>query len=225
MSCTWAASAVPAARCWNVCWAVAGWANVGELVDLPRSVAVNDERCGCGEPLHECPFWSAVGDLALRRLGRRRVRRLAELRTVVARQRQVPPCCCAGARRPGGRATAALVREYQEGYGAIYRAVGERQRCSTVVDASKGPAHGVALGAGGPGVADRASPSRSSTWCGTRVAVAYSWSRRSITRTQAIGGAAEDMWRLGRALGGPVVALQAEIELVRSRGRACARAG
>jgi hypothetical protein len=44
--------------------AAPGWVNVGELVDLARSVAPGDELCGCGQPFSTCPMWTRVGDLA-----------------------------------------------------------------------------------------------------------------------------------------------------------------
>ena len=43
---------------------IPGWTNVGELVDLPRSVFVHQENCGCGEPFLTCPMWSQVGERA-----------------------------------------------------------------------------------------------------------------------------------------------------------------
>ena len=42
----------------RVLGAVPGWVNVGELVDLARSVAPADELCGCGVSFSACPVWS-----------------------------------------------------------------------------------------------------------------------------------------------------------------------
>ena len=42
-----------------------GYVNVGELVDLFRRVAAEDERCGCGERFSTCPFWREVGERLL----------------------------------------------------------------------------------------------------------------------------------------------------------------
>ena len=44
--------------------AAPAWVNVGELVDLARSVARTDELCGCGEPFSRCPVWTQVGEAA-----------------------------------------------------------------------------------------------------------------------------------------------------------------
>lgn len=189
-----------------------GWTNVGELVDLPRSVTVNHERCGCGEPFDDCPLWSAVGERAFGGWDTPAVRRLAELRLTVGRQRQLPRLLLRGALPTSSKSFSSLVREYQEGYGAIYRAVQEVTGCDTIVDASKGPAHGVALAG-----AESYSLSMLNLVRDPR-AVAYSWSRRSLTRTQATG-APEEMWRISAARSAAQwTALQSEIELVRARG-------
>src|ERR1700761_6524306 len=45
----------------RVLGAAAGWTNVGELVDLARSVAPADELCGCGLRFSRCPVWVEVG--------------------------------------------------------------------------------------------------------------------------------------------------------------------
>lgn len=41
--------------------AVEGVATLGEVVHLPARGLVDGEGCACGEPLDQCPFWSAVG--------------------------------------------------------------------------------------------------------------------------------------------------------------------
>lgn len=190
-----------------------GWTTVGELVDLPRSVTVNHERCGCGEPFDECPVWSAVGEHAFGGWDAPAVRRLAELRMVVGRQRQLPRLLMHHALPSRDQAFGALVREYQEGYGAIYRAVRAVTGCDTIVDASKGPAHGVALAG-----AESYSLSLLNLVRDPR-AVAYSWSRRRLTRTQAIGGP-DEMWQVSASRSAAQWSvLQGEIELVRARGR------
>jgi hypothetical protein len=215
--------------------ALPGWTHVGELVDLARSVTVKQERCGCGEPFTECPVWSAVGERAFGGWDVPEVRRLAELRLLVARQRQLPRllrhhAAATAPARTGPRAEAraglrtratggsdagfsALVAEYQEGYGRIYRAVAEVTGSEVVVDASKGPAHGVALAGGSSYDLSMLNLVRDPR------AVAYSWSRRSIARPQA-GAEPDDMWRISPLRSAAQWSgLQAELELVRSRGR------
>jgi len=188
-----------------------GWTHIGELVDLARSVAVKQERCGCGKHFTDCPVWSAVGELAFGGWDVREVSRLAELRMLVARQRQLPRLVRHHSHPQADPAFAALVKEYQDGYGRIYRAVAEVTGSDVVVDASKGPAHGVALtGAASYDLAmlNLVRDPR---------AVAYSWSRRALARPQA-GGDPDEMWRISPARSAAQWSgLQAELELVRTR--------
>lgn len=194
--------------------AVPGWVNVGELVDLPRSVQPDDEKCGCGEPFSSCPFWDKVGDQAFGGWQSAPVSRLAELRRTAARQRLVPGLL--RLRRGGGSASLRRrVAEYQEGYGRVYQAIAEVSGATTIVDASKGPAHGLALGldltAGGGAEA------------GYRLTmvnlvrdprgVAYSWSRRALDRPQA--GSRSQMWSIGVGRSATQwAALQTEVALI-----------
>jgi hypothetical protein len=188
--------------------AIPGWTNVGELVDLARSVTVKHERCGCGLPFDDCPLWSAVGLKAFGGWDSPQVRRLADLRLVVARQRQVPRLLTARRRRDSQFAR--LVREYQEGYSRIYQAVAEVSGSSVIVDASKGPAHGLALAGAAQYRLDILNLVRDPR------AVAYSWSHRSIARPQATAGE-ENMWKISALRSAAQwSALQAEVEVMRS---------
>ena len=38
-----------------------GCTAVGELRHIWERGVLGNRLCGCGEPFHECPFWSAVG--------------------------------------------------------------------------------------------------------------------------------------------------------------------
>jgi hypothetical protein len=187
------------------------WVHVGELVDLARSVTVRKERCGCGEPFETCPVWSTVGRIAFGGWDAPEVRRLAQLRNLVGRQRQLPRLLRHHAEPDRDPGFAALVREYQEGYGRIYHAVAEVTGSSVIVDASKGPAHGVAL-------ADASSYDLSMlNLIRDPRAVAYSWSQRRLDRPQATADG-EQMWRISAARSAVQWAtLQGEIEVLRTR--------
>lgn len=195
---------------------IPGWTNVGELVDLPRSVFVHQENCGCGEPFLTCPMWSQVGERAFGGWHDHDMQRLADLRFAVARQRQLPPLLML-ARGRGSDQLRADVTAYQAGYGAIYRAVAEETGASVIVDASKGPAHGLALALS------------TGTDPGYRMSmvnlvrdprgVAYSWSRRQTSRPQATGEAGAEMWRISaQRSAGQWAALQAEMSLMARGG-------
>lgn len=192
--------------------AIPGWTHVGELVDLARSVAVKHERCGCGRLFDECPVWSAVGLKAFGGWDAPEVRRLAELRLVVARQRQVPRLLAMRSRRVRESEFGRLVREYQDGYARIYQAVADVTGSAVIVDASKGPAHGLALSGASQYRLDVLNLVRDPR------AVAYSWSRRSIARPQATT-TDENMWQISALRSAAQwSALQSEVELMRSMG-------
>jgi hypothetical protein len=48
----------------RVLGAMPGAVNGGELNAIFSRVAAQNQRCGCGEPFSECPFWTAVGERA-----------------------------------------------------------------------------------------------------------------------------------------------------------------
>ena len=53
---------------------------VGELVHLWQRGITEGERCGCGEPFRECPFWQQVGKAAFGGWDQVDVSRVAALR-------------------------------------------------------------------------------------------------------------------------------------------------
>ncbi|MCY7396861.1 MAG: sulfotransferase [Nocardioides sp.] len=162
--------------------AARGWVNVGELVDLARSVARTDELCGCGRPFSACPVWTAVGELAFGGWTVDVLDRLTCLQRAAARQRHLPGLL--GSRR----APSAALTDLRVAYARIYAAVAEVTGSEVVVDASKGPAFGQAL-AGAPGI-----DLRMLNVVRDPRAVAWSWNRR-VERPHATTGT-EQMWRI-----------------------------
>jgi Sulfotransferase family len=191
----------------RVLGAARGWVNVGELVDLARSAARSDERCGCGEPFSRCPVWNEVGAAAFGGWSDDVLDRLSSLQRAAARQRHLPGLL--------GRAPArseALVG-LRQAYARIYRAVADVTDSAVVVDASKGPALGQAL-VGAPGI-----DLRILNLVRDPRAVAWSWTRH-VERPHATSGT-DEMWRV------PVPrsaaqwsALQLEMEAIARLGRA-----
>jgi hypothetical protein len=106
---------------------------VGEVVHMWRRGVVEGERCGCGEPFGECPFWQLVGKSAFGGWDRVDVGRVAALRGAVDRTRFVP-LLAAPALRPGFRRE---LDEYLSYYLRIYAAIAEASGCSFIVDSSK----------------------------------------------------------------------------------------
>jgi hypothetical protein len=187
--------------------AAPGWVNVGELVDLARSVAPRDELCGCGVPFSGCPFWVRVGEVAFGGWTDDVVERLAGLHRASARQRHLPALL--GSPRPPSDALADL----RSAYADIYRAVAELTGDHVVVDASKGPALAQAI-AGAPGV-----DLRILNVVRDPRAVAWSWTRR-VERPHARAGS-EEMWRIPvHRAAAQWSALQIEIELIAGWGGA-----
>jgi hypothetical protein len=187
--------------------AAPGWVNVGELVDLARSVAPADELCGCGAPFSSCPFWTRVGERAFGGWTEDVLARLAGLQRAAARQRHLPGLL--SPRHVPSEALTAL----RDSYARIYAAVAEVAGASVVVDASKGPALGQAL-AGAPGI-----DLRMLNIVRDPRAVAWSWSRR-VARPH-VTAVDQEMWRISaRRAAAQWGALQLEVEVMARRGGA-----
>lgn len=193
---------------------ISGWSNVGELVDLARAVSVKDELCGCGEKFSRCPVWTSVGEIAFGGWSRARLDRLEQLRQRVARQRHLPSLL--RGRRSGATPANDDLMEFQSDLARIYHAFAEVTDSRVVVDASKGPAFGVAT-AGDPGI-----DLRMINLVRDPRGVAWSWSRH-VARPQTEGG--DEMWRISATrAAGQWTALQLEMEaLARAKGLPTAR--
>jgi Sulfotransferase family len=186
--------------------AAPGWVNVGELVDLARSVAPADELCGCGVPFSRCPVWTRVGEAAFGGWTTAVVDQLTALQRAAARQRHLPALLLS--RSP---ASGPLV-ELRDAYARIYRAMAEVSGARVVVDASKGPALGAAV-AGAAGI-----DLRMLNVVRDPRAVAWSW-RRQVDRPHATAGA-EEMWRIPvRRSAAQWSALQMEVEAIGRAGK------
>jgi hypothetical protein len=188
--------------------AAPGWVNVGELVDLARSVAPGDELCGCGQPFSSCPMWTRVGDLAFKGWTEDVLARLTELHRAAARQRHLPRLLGSPRRPPE-----ALV-DLRAAYARIYRAVADVTGSHVVVDASKGPALGQAL-AGAHDI-----DLRMLNVVRDPRAVAWSW-RQQVARPHAASttSGGEEMWRIpAHRSAAQWSALQLEMEAIAGLG-------
>jgi hypothetical protein len=184
--------------------AARGWTNIGELVDLSRSVGPHDELCGCGLAFSQCPVWIRVGELAFGGWSAEVFDRVTALHRGAARQRHLLGLL--GSRRAASPALADL----RSAYAAMYRAVAEVTGSRVVVDASKGPALGQAL-AGAPDI-----DLRLLNVVRDPRAVAWSWSRH-VERPHTAGG--EEMWRIpAHRSAAQWSALQLEIAAIRGFG-------
>lgn len=157
----------------RVLGAIPGFVNAGELVGLFRRVVEQDQRCGCGVPFSECPFWTAVGNKAFGGWDLAQVAEATELENRVARQRRLLKLVVPSASRPRDRAA---LEQYGELHRRLYEAILAEAGGRVLVDASKWPAPALAL--------------RHAQGVDLRVlhlvrdvrGVAYSWSKTAVAR-------------------------------------------
>lgn len=116
---------------------------IGEVTDIWDAGLVRGERCGCGLPFHECPFWTAVGERAFGGWDRVDAPAMLALHDRVARNRQLPKLLLL---RFMPRFDA-QVAEYATVLERIFEAVAEvsGDRARLVVDASKWTTHALVL--------------------------------------------------------------------------------
>jgi Sulfotransferase family len=117
---------------------------VGELGRLWDKGLIDNTPCGCGEPFHECPFWSAVGDEAYGGWDGIDASAALALRRRVERHRDhasLPrglPRMAAPRLFPG---YAADIERYLALLGPLYAAIGRVSGADVVVDSMKAPSH------------------------------------------------------------------------------------
>src|SRR5580704_5408151 len=167
---------------------IPGFVNVGELIDLYRQVAAQGERCGCGEPFAQCPFWSRVGDRAFDGWQEQKLDATSQLQGKVARQRRMPRLL---AMRLAGARFRAEVAAYGASYTGLYGAIAAEAGAACVVDASKWPVQALALARAGLDV-------RVIHLVRDVRGVAYSLGKRDVSRPHAVAGA-DVMTRLSPA--------------------------
>ena len=157
-----------------------GFVNVGELIELFRRVAVQNERCGCGLDFSVCPFWQQVGKRAFGGGDPSLLARVTSQQVAVARQRHLPRLLAPVLAKPDFRGA---LDEYGRTYASLYRAVAAEADAQVVVDASKWPAQALALARTGQidfRVLHLVRDARG---------VAYSWAKTGIARPHSVQGA------------------------------------
>ena len=192
---------------------IPGFVNVGELIDLYRRTADHGERCGCGEPFPQCPFWSRVGDRAFGGWQEQKLTATRALQGRVARQRRVPRLLAmplAGAR------FRADVAAYGASYGGLYEAIAAEAGAACVVDASKWPVQALALARAGLDV-------RVIHLVRDVRGVAYSLGKRDVSRPHAVAGADVMSHLSPAAAAARWVAVQSQAGLLRRCGLPLAR--
>ena len=109
-------------------------AGVGELHKLPRSgwVRNDDRRCACGSPIHECPYWTAIYQHWVQRVGEDGLARYIHLQDAYEGSRAMWPRVLKEVRRPSSRFTT-----YSEMTAALFEAIRDVTGRSVIVDSSK----------------------------------------------------------------------------------------
>jgi hypothetical protein len=105
----------------------------GEVVHVWGRGVLASERCGCGTPFLECPFWRKVGDAAFGGWDQVDLPRLSRLRRQVDRNRFIPLLASPVLPPAFGRA----LQEYLCYYQRLYAGLHEVSGCPVVVDSSK----------------------------------------------------------------------------------------
>jgi hypothetical protein len=113
--------------------AAPGVCAAGELVHLWQRGIVANERCGCGEPFADCPFWRQAGQAAFGGWAAVDTRRVARLAAAVDRSRFIPGLASPLPRL--GRRPA--LAEYTSYYQRLYAGIAAASGAGVVIDSSK----------------------------------------------------------------------------------------
>ena len=170
----------------RVLGAMPGFVNVGELTDIYRRNAPRSERCGCGEPFADCPFWSKVGQRIYGGAGwdSERLAAVDRARRRITRQRYLPRLF---ALPLAGRRFQRDLYAYGKNYSTLYQAIAAEAGATCVVDASKWPGQALALSRAGLDI-------RVIHLIRDVRGVAYSFGKQGVRRPQALDDH-NVMWR------------------------------
>ena len=120
---------------------VPGFCSSGEVRYLWDRGLAENQRCGCGLPLRECPFWEAVGRRAFGGWDRIDLDEVLVLQREVDRAGAMPALT---APKAAPRSAAKLDR-YGEYLTRVFSAIRDESGAQVVVDSSMSPPHGVVL--------------------------------------------------------------------------------
>jgi UDP-N-acetylglucosamine transferase subunit ALG13 len=117
---------------------VPGCFSVGEMRDIWLRGVLENRRCGCGEPFHECVFWTKVGDVAFGGWDRRHAEELHHLRMRYDRPWMPPLLVLRRAHAPG-------LDRYVDVTARLYRAIRDVSWADVIVDSTKIPSYALLL--------------------------------------------------------------------------------
>lgn len=126
----------------NVLGQVGGFASVGEIRNVWLHGLIQNKICGCGAPFDECALWQPVLDEAFGGMGGVDPERMIRLRERWSRTMHIPLMLTSPTRRLIRRGLA----EYLDNLERLYRAVQTITGSRVIVDTSKFPSYGFAVG-------------------------------------------------------------------------------
>ncbi len=126
----------------NALGQVEGFFSGGELNFIWKHALIEDRLCGCGKPASECEFWSQVFDEEFGDQDEGLAREMMRLQFSGARTRHIPRMLTTG----GMRKIRERLGKFLDNTGRLYRAIQSVSGSRVVVDTSKEPAYGYALG-------------------------------------------------------------------------------
>ncbi len=126
----------------NILEEVEGFFHGGELNFIWEHNLMENRLCGCGAPFDECEVWCSVFERAFGGMERADAREMIRLQALGARTRHVPLMLSSR----GRRALTSRLGKYTARLERLYRAIGASTGSRVVVDSSKMPSYGYALG-------------------------------------------------------------------------------
>ena len=121
---------------------VPGFFSGGELNFIWRHNVIENRLCGCGRPFRECPVWVPVMREAFGGMDTGVAREMMRLAASGTRTRHIPLMLSGRGEKILGERLDKFLRNYARLYDAIRTVTGSR----VIVDSSKEPAHGYAMG-------------------------------------------------------------------------------
>jgi hypothetical protein len=121
---------------------IGGYFSAGELNFIWKHNVLENRLCGCGRPFRECPVWTKVMDEAFGGMDGVDAREMMRLQASGTRTRHIPLMLTAR----GTRALKERLEKLLINYGRLYVAMGAVTGSRVIVDSSKEPAHGYAMG-------------------------------------------------------------------------------
>jgi hypothetical protein len=126
----------------NTLGQVEGFFSGGELNFIWKHALIENRLCGCGRHSRECPFWGPVFDGEFGGQSEALAREMMRLQHSGARTRHIPLMLTEGGREK----IRARLGKFLDNTGRLYGAIRSVSDSRVVVDTSKEPAYGYALG-------------------------------------------------------------------------------